>query len=191
MNQSNDPGDGVRIAQGLKRRDPAAMAQLYDAYGPLVYSRVYQMVQNVGTAEDLVQEVFFTVWKRAHVFDETRGSLCTWLVAIARNRTIDYLRSRESRLEFRTASVDQVLLRDRLLGPELDAVRFDLVARLKLAVGRLNGNQRKVVELAFGEGLSHSEVALRLKRPLGTVKTQLRSAIQALRAEMAGCGAEA
>ena len=61
MNQSNDPEEGARIAQGLKRRDPGAMAQLYDAYGALVYSRVYQMVQNVGPAEDLVQEVFFAV----------------------------------------------------------------------------------------------------------------------------------
>jgi RNA polymerase sigma-70 factor (ECF subfamily) len=183
----NDPEESIRIARRLKERDPNAMADLYDAYGGVVHSRVHAMVQNAGVAEDLVQEVFLTVWQRAVAFDETRGSLSTWLLVMARNRAIDYLRSKESRVESKASPIELVPGSQQPLSPERDAIRFDMVARLKKAVTRLNLNQRTVLKLAFEEGLSHAEVSERLRRPLGTVKTQIRSAIQALRAEMTAC----
>ena len=188
MSRVNDPDECSRIARALQRRDPNALAELYDAYGAVVYSRVFSMVLNEGVAEDLVQDVFFAAWQRAGSFDEARGSLGTWLLVMARNRAIDYLRSRESQVESKASPIDLLAGSRQLLSPGRDEVRFEVVSRLRNAMTRLNLNQRTVLMLAFEEGLSHTEVSERLKRPLGTVKTQIRSAIQALRAEMAECG---
>jgi RNA polymerase sigma-70 factor (ECF subfamily) len=187
----NHTGEDVRLARALKQRDPEAMAQLYDNYGALVYSRVYSLVQNGAVAEDLVQEVFLRVWTRAKSFDETRGPLCGWVLAVARNRAIDYLRSRESQLERNATPIERHAAFDSLMSCENEAVRFDLFGRLRAALGRLNFNQRMVLRLAFEEGLSHTEVAQRLQRPLGTVKTQIRLAIKDLRAQMPECRGQA
>jgi RNA polymerase sigma-70 factor (ECF subfamily) len=165
---------------------PGAMAQLYDSYGSLVYSRVYSLVQNHAVAEDLVQEVFLRIWNRAKSFDETRGSLSVWILAVARNRSLDYLRSRESRLERKSSTLDRNSMANSLLKCENEAVRFDLFGRLAAAVQKLSFSQRTVLKLAFEEGLSHTEVAQRLQQPLGTVKTQIRRAIHCLRTEMVG-----
>ena len=185
----NRLGEDACIAVGLKERDPGAMAQLYDCYGSMVYNRVHAIVQNGAVAEDLAQEVFLRVWNRAESFDETRGSLCGWVLAVARNVALDYLRSRESRLERKAFPLDP-LDRDpaftSLLTCENEAVRFDLFGRLRAAMGRLNLDQRTVLHLAFDEGLSHTEVAQQLHQPLGTVKTKIRRAIHCLRAEMVG-----
>jgi RNA polymerase sigma-70 factor (ECF subfamily) len=191
MIRSNDQTESARIARGLKDRDPRAMEQLYDAYGSLVYGRVYSILRNEAVAEDLVQDVFFTVWQRAKVFDETRGSLATWLIVLAHNRAIDYLRTREARVESKTAAVDLTPIREGRPTPEQNAVQQDMFGRLRGAMARLTLNQRTVLKLAFEDGLSHTEVAARLSKPLGTVKTQIRSAIHALRVEMTECEAGA
>ena len=182
------PGEDASLARALKQRNPRAMAQLYDRYGALVYSRVYSMVRNQALAEDLVQEIFFRVWRRASRFDEARGSLSTWVQAVARNHVIDYLRFKGSRLDRQTDSIDLQPMVDSRLTCEDEAIRFDLFGRLSAAVGRLNLNQRTVLQLAFQEGLSHPEVARRLQQPLGTVKTRIRRALQCLRAAMLECG---
>ena len=85
--------DDRNLAGRLKRREPAAMAELYDRYGKLAYSLIYRVVRDVGVAEDLVQETFLRVWNRAQGFDAERGALGPWLLAVARNRAIDYVRS--------------------------------------------------------------------------------------------------
>ena len=103
----NRLGEDACIAVGLKERDPGAMAQLYDCYGSMVYNRVHSIVQDGAVAEDLAQEVFLRVWNRAESFDETRGSLCGWVLAVARNVALDYLRSRESRLERKAFPLDR------------------------------------------------------------------------------------
>lgn len=187
MIRPSHPGDAW-LARGLKERDPRAMAKLYDYYGSLVYSRVYSIVQNDAVAEDLVQEVFLRVWTRANIFDEARGSLCSWVLAVARNLAIDYFRSSESQLERNATSLDGNPAFESLLSCENEAVRFDLFGRLRAALGKLTFNQRTLLRLAFEEGLSHTEVAKRLQRPLGTVKTQIRHAIKELRNEIVECG---
>lgn len=187
MTKLNQPGEGAKLAQGLKQRDHEAMAQLYDCYGSLVYTKIFSIVQNEGVAEDLTQEVFLRVWTRARSFDETRGSLCSWVLAVARNRALDYLRSTESHLERKASPIEDNREFDSMFSCENQALRYDLFGRLRAACKRLSLNQRTVLELAFEEGLSHSEVAKRLQRPLGTVKTQLRLALKYLRAEMTEC----
>src|SRR3954464_3789282 len=86
------------LAARLKRRDPQAMADLYDRYGRLAYSVILRIVRDGATAEDLVQETFLRVWNRMQGFDCERGSLGPWLLAIARNRAIDYVRSSDGRM---------------------------------------------------------------------------------------------
>src|SRR5579863_1438225 len=86
-------GDDRDLASRLKRHEPEALAELYDRYGRLAYSLIYRVVHDVGVAEDLVQETFLRVWNRSQGFDVERGALGPWLLAVARNRAIDYLRS--------------------------------------------------------------------------------------------------
>jgi RNA polymerase sigma-70 factor (ECF subfamily) len=182
-----NPAEDAALARALKQREHVAMAQLYDCYGSIVYRRIYSLVQNSAIAEELAQEVFLRVWTRAKSFDETRGSLCSWVLTVARNRALDYLRSKENHLNRRASSIEQNPVLQSLLTCENRAAHYDVFGRLRAAFTRLSFNQRTVLELSFEEGLSHSEVAARLQRPLGTVKTQIRLAIKFLRAEMLEC----
>src|ERR1044071_9034881 len=88
--------DGDLIAR-LQRRDPQALAELYDRYGRIAYSLILRIVRDSGIAEDLVQETFLRVWNRVHGFDAEKGAIGPWLLAVARNRAIDYLRSSSGR----------------------------------------------------------------------------------------------
>src|SRR5713226_4629901 len=90
--------DDRNLAERLKRREPQAMTELYDRYGKLAYSLIYRIVRDVGITEDLVQETFLRVWNRAQGFDVERGALGPWLLAVARNCAIDYLRSSSGRM---------------------------------------------------------------------------------------------
>jgi RNA polymerase sigma-70 factor, ECF subfamily len=167
----------------LRRRDPQALAELYDRYGRLTYSVILRVVRDAATAEDLVQETFLRVWNRAQGLDQERGSVGPWLLAVARNRAIDYLRSTAGR-ERNTLELEDTdhpaLYRD--MEPEI--LRSDKTRRVKAAMDKLSPNQRQVMELAYFEGLSQTEMAERMGQPLGTVKTWVRTALQSLRDEL-------
>jgi len=167
----------------LRRRDPQALAELYDRYGRLTYSVILRVVRDSATAEDLVQETFLRVWNRAQGLDQERGSVGPWLLAVARNRAIDYLRSTAGR-ERNTLELEDTdhpaLYRD--MEPEI--LRSDKTRRVKAAMDKLSPNQREVMELAYFEGLSQTEMAARMGQPLGTVKTWVRTALQSLRDEL-------
>jgi RNA polymerase sigma-70 factor, ECF subfamily len=178
-----DEGDRD-LAERLKRRDPQAMADLYDRYGRLAYSLIFRIVRDTGIAEDLVQETFLRVWNRAQGFDSERGALGAWLLAVARNRAIDYIRSsggRMSRSSFEIQETENpAVFRDF----EKDVLHSDQVRRIRGALEKLNPNQRNVIELAYFEGLSQTEMADRMGQPLGTVKTWVRTALKSLREEL-------
>ena len=178
-----DEGDRD-LAERLKRREPQAMADLYDRYGRLAYSLIFRIVRDTGIAEDLVQETFLRVWNRAQGFDSERGALSAWLLAVARNRAIDYIRSsggRMSRSSFEIQGTENpAVFRDF----EKDVLHSDQVRRIRGALEKLNPNQRNVIELAYFEGLSQTEMADRMGQPLGTVKTWVRTALKSLREEL-------
>ena len=142
------------------------------------------MVRNSAVAEDLAQETFLRIWNRIHAFDEDKGVLSPWLLTIARNRAIDYLRSVEGR------NRESVFELDRMEHPELfcdfekEILNLDRVRVLKEAFTKLSANQKLVIELAYYEGLSQTEMAERMNQPLGTVKTWTRSALNILRQEL-------
>ena len=159
------------------------MAELYDRYGRLVYSLVLRVVRDGAIAEDLVQETFLRVWNRVHSFDAEKGSLGPWLLAIARNRAIDYLRSSAGR-ERKAVELDETDHAPLYGGMEADILISDQVRRVKAAMEKLAPNYRTVMELAYFEGLSQSEMAEQMGQPLGTIKTWVRTALQSLRDEL-------
>ena len=171
------------LARRLKARDETAVGELYDRYGRLAYTLIYRIVRDKSVAEDLVQESFLRVWNRAHAFDAERGSLGPWILTVARNQALDYIRSVQGRVWSGMVSADSEhpgAFRD-WEGDMLDGIRLDQV---RTALTKLSDNQRTVIELAYFEGLSQSEMADRLKQPLGTVKTWIRTALKTLRDEL-------
>jgi RNA polymerase sigma-70 factor (ECF subfamily) len=175
----NDPD----LVRRLQRRDPKAMADLYDRYGRLVYAVILRVVRDGGIAEDLVQETFLRVWNRVQGFDADKGGLGPWLLAVARNRAIDYLRSSAGRMQNATELQDTehpALFTDM----ERELLNSDRVRRVRVALEKLSANQRTVIELAYFEGLSQAEMAERMSQPLGTVKTWVRGALKSLREEL-------
>src|SRR5579863_6567059 len=150
-------GDGD-IVERLQRRDPQALAELYDRYGRLTYSLILRVVRDVGIAEDLVQETFLRVWNRVQGFDAEKGAIGPWLLAVARNRAIDYLRSASGRernaMEFE--ETDHPALYTDM---ERDILTSDNARVVKAALEKLSPQQRQVIELAYFEGLSQTEMA--------------------------------
>ena len=172
------------LARRLQRRDPDAMAELYDRFGRLAYSVVLAIVRDTGVAEDLVQETFLRVWNRVHAFEAGRGALGPWLLAIARNRAIDHLRSLSARMDRNAYELDVREHPSLFVDMEREVLNTDHAHLIRKAVARLSANQQKVIELAYYEGLSQTEMAERMGEPLGTVKTWVRSALKHLREEL-------
>jgi RNA polymerase sigma-70 factor (ECF subfamily) len=172
------------LARRLKAREPQAMSELYDRYGRLTYSLIYRVVRNSAAAEDLVQETFLRVWNRAQSFDQERGALGPWILTVARNRAIDYLRSIDGRMSAGALELDKLDNPTLFSDFEDSALSIDRARRLKTAFEKLSPNQRMVIELAYYEGMSQTEMAEKMKQPLGTVKTWVRSALQLLREEL-------
>ena len=176
--------DDSDLARRLRGRDAGAMRELYDRYGRLVYSLILRVVRNSGAAEDLVQETFLRVWNRIQAFDPERGALGPWVLTVARNRAIDYLRSTDGRMAAGALELDRLEHPGQYCDFDDRALSLDRARRLKDAFEKLTPNQKTVVELAYYEGLSQTEMAERMQQPLGTVKTWVRSALKVLREQL-------
>jgi RNA polymerase sigma-70 factor (ECF subfamily) len=176
------PEEKALIAR-LQRRDPQALAELYDRYGKMAYSLVLRAVRDRATAEDLVQETFFRVWNRVHSVDSEKGAIGPWLLAIARHCAIDYLRSSAGR-QRNAVELDESGHAPLYRAMEAEILISDQARRVKVAMDKLAPNYRTVMELAYFEGLSQSEMAAKLGQPLGTIKTWVRTALQSLRDEL-------
>src|SRR3954466_2382570 len=142
----------AELVARLQRRDPQALAELYDRYGRAVYSLILRVVRDTGIAEDLVQEAFLRVWNRVNGFDAQKGSIGPWLLAVARNRAIDYLRSAGGR-ERNATEFDEADHPALYIDMERDILSSDKARIVKTAVEKLAPNQREVIELAYFEGL--------------------------------------
>jgi RNA polymerase sigma-70 factor (ECF subfamily) len=177
------------LARRLKNRDPNAMSELYDRYGRITYALIFRVVRNEAVAEDLVQETFIRVWNRVHGFDHEKGALGPWVLAVARNRAIDYLRSVDGRMAQSAFELEKLEQPALFCDLENSIMNMDRVRALRGAFQKLTANQRLVLELAYYEGLSQSEMSERLKQPLGTVKTWVRTALKCLREELSEAAA--
>jgi RNA polymerase sigma-70 factor, ECF subfamily len=174
---------GGDLALRLQRRDPQALAELYDRYGRLAFALILRVVRDAAIAEDLVQETFLRVWNRAKGFDAERGALGPWLLAVARNRAIDYLRATGGR-ERNTVDLEQTDHPALYTDMERDLLTSDSARRVTAAMAKLPSHHREVIELAYFEGLSQSEMAERMGQPIGTVKTWVRAALKRLRDDL-------
>src|ERR1035437_5750380 len=169
------PGVDARLLDGVRGGDQQAMTEIFDRYGRMVYSVALRVLQDPGHAEDVMQEVFFKVWREPHTFLEGRGSLGAWLAVMARNRAIDALRRRRP-----VETVDDVVLVSKSnLASEFE--RSSMIEKVRGVLKGLPLEQQALMELAYFEGLSHSEIATRTGDPLGTVKTRIRAALTSLR----------
>ncbi|HMD31949.1 MAG TPA: sigma-70 family RNA polymerase sigma factor [Candidatus Acidoferrales bacterium] len=176
----------------IVERDETALAELYDRYGNLVYAVALRVLRDTAAAEEVLQDIFHRLWNVAARFDPGRGSLPAWLAVTARHRAIDCLRRRSQMQEAPVAEAEIVLPFDL----EEQVYRGRILERIRAAMTRMPESQRTLMELAFFEGLTHSELAQRTGDPLGTIKSRLRAAIAGLRKELAdlvpsGRGAQA
>lgn len=170
----------ARIAEG----DRDAFGRFYDAFAGLALGLIRRILRDPAAAEEVLQEVFWQIWKEAARYDPHRGSPEAWLVMRAKTRAIDRLRAMRRREKTFVAPVDEAVART----PEQPAENPGVVAErrglVRSALDGLPEPQRRVVELAFFEGLTQSEIASRLGEPLGTVKTRARLALERLRSRM-------
>jgi RNA polymerase sigma-70 factor (ECF subfamily) len=183
----------VRVVNG----DRDALGELYDRHSTAVLSLMMPILRDRRIAEETLQDLFLNLWQRPHTYDSQRGAFAGWILRVARNRAIDVLRKqRERRFADFSAGADGSPLDPTawLVDPEPDpsdqAVSSDLGARVRDALITLSPEQRETLELAYFGGLSHREIADHLKRPLGTVKTQIRTGMQRLAQVLAGLGPE-
>jgi len=172
------------LVRRLKERDSHAMAEIYSLYGRLVYIRILRIVRNQSIAEDLTQETFLRIWNGVRSYDEERAGLGTWIAAVARNQAIDYLRSGGGRMARKEDRLGTVERSAAYSDPVAGICNLDRTRALSLALKGLTAKQRVVIDLSYREGLSQAEIAGRLRQPLGTVKTRVRTALQSMRARL-------
>lgn len=159
----------------VKNGDEQAMTEIFDRYGSMVYTVALRVLHDSGQAEDIMQEILIQIWKNAEAYVEGRGSLGAWLAVMARHRAIDMLRRRKP-----TDAVEEVVLPSQAdLAKEVE--RNAMMEKVRGVLEALPREQQRSLELAFFEGLSHSEIAARTGDPLGTVKTRIRSALTSVR----------
>ena len=167
--------DDAALLQMVRRGDEAAMGSLYDRYGKVVYSVALRVLRDPASAEDVLQEIFMQIWRNPDSFIATRGTLGGWLAVVSRNRSIDTLRRKKP-----SEQVDEMQLPSNYNLAD-EAIRSGMMDKARVIIQRLPAEQRKTLEMAFFDGLTHSEIAEMTGDPLGTVKTRIRSALLTLR----------
>ena len=180
--EGKQPPD-AELMERILRRDSSALESLYDRYSRPVYSLVLRISQQPASAEEIVQDVFLQLWKSADRFQISRGPLEPWLFTMARNRALDFLRLKREKQRRREDSVEDDLPIAAIERPDPEG-DIDLSRRaekVRALMTSLPDTQRRAIELAFFEGLSHSEVAASMGEALGTVKSWIRSGLLRLR----------
>jgi RNA polymerase sigma-70 factor (ECF subfamily) len=174
----------VALLQRIGSRDPAAVGDLYDQYSHLLLAVIVRILRNRSDAEEVLQEVFIRVWTRAEMYNERLGRPGAWLVRIARNRAIDRLRLRRARGDSREMPPDETGREPAAVTsptPELLTQSAETGESVRDALAALPQEQRTLIEAAFWDGYTHSELADRFGLPLGTVKTRIRAGMTRMR----------
>jgi RNA polymerase sigma-70 factor, ECF subfamily len=165
------------LIQRIVARDESALAAVYDRYAGMLSSVLNRILHDTNAAEEILQDIFYQLWRTAGNFDAGRGSLPGWLMVIARNRAI-------SRLRRHNPAGGEELVENTVVLPstlESSMAQSEMIGRVRGAMEKLPQEQRAALELAYFEGLTHSEIAAKTGDPLGTVKTRLRTAVETLK----------
>jgi RNA polymerase sigma-70 factor (ECF subfamily) len=175
-----DAADDMRLVARIRAGDQHSMSELYDRYAKIVYAVALRVLQDATGAEDVLQDVFLQLWRKPDAFDASRGSLAAWLAVISRHRSIDRLRKRRPETDIEDCVIAS--------GPDLrdETERTLVIEKVRVVIDGMNSDQRTVLEMAFFQGLTHTEIAAKTGEPLGTIKTRIRSGLQQLRSKFAG-----
>jgi len=170
----------LALVSAIRSGDQNAMASLYDRYSPIVYSVALRVLGDTGAAEDIQQDVFMQLWRNPGAFDASRGNLGAWLAVITRNRAIDALRKRRPE-----ANPEDVVLS---VVPDMagEADRSRVAEKVRSVLGAMPASQRSALEMAYFQGMTHTEIAAKTGEPLGTIKTRIRAGLIALRKAFQG-----
>jgi RNA polymerase sigma-70 factor (ECF subfamily) len=184
-----DPVSINRLLQKIEQGEESALLTLHEHFASAVYSLAYRVLGNTQDAEEITQDVFLRIWDRAEAYDPARGTFLTWIMTITRRMAIDRIRHRERRLPADgSISMDaQPALHETLENGELSETGRTLL----LVLENLPEEQSAAIQLAFFQGMSHSEIADYLHKPLGTIKSQIRLGMQKLRSIWLGQEIEA
>jgi RNA polymerase sigma-70 factor, ECF subfamily len=182
MRNPEDTQADIALLDRVIARDQAALADFYDRHSALVFGLILRILRDRGESEEVLQEVFVQVWSRAATYNVALGSPVGWVVGIARNRAIDRLRSNAVRLR----AVESAPAPAAVATPEASASLAERQREVQRALEALPREQRELIEQAYFLGLTQSELAARFNLPLGTVKTRIRTGLQALRQQLQG-----
>jgi RNA polymerase sigma-70 factor, ECF subfamily len=174
------PDNPIALLQQIAGGDRDAFRRFYDRYATLAFTFALRLLGSQSDAEDLVQEVFLQVWRQAQTYSAERGSPEAWLITITRSRAIDKLRSLRRR-DMVTLSPDEPLRGTGGAQMEHPTQASEAKLTVQGVLARLPEAQRLVLELAYFDGLTQSEIAARVGEPLGTVKTRMRAGLERLR----------
>ena len=169
----------IDLLHSIAHRDEQALASLYDRYRIILFGLLVRILNSREEAEDVLQEVFLQIWRRAGDFDEQRGRPFTWLVTLARSRAIDRLRLLGARQRVAESAARDTY--DEVSDAATDTLHSEQREIVQRALAELPEEQKRALLLAYFEGLTQSEIAARLGTPLGTVKTRMRSGMLKLR----------
>jgi RNA polymerase sigma-70 factor, ECF subfamily len=183
---NDEASSDAALVRRLLRKDVRAFEQLYDRHSRIVYGLVLRILQQASTAEEVVQDVFLQLWRNAGQYQEGRGPFVPWLLTLARNRALDNLRLKSERQRRREDQTEQLPPIAQM--PEYEKAlderrRAEVVRTL---IGSLTAPQKRAIEMAYFEGLSHSEIAAALHEPLGTVKSWIRNGLLRLKEGLQG-----
>jgi RNA polymerase sigma-70 factor (ECF subfamily) len=187
-NQRPSQAEERKLLRRIANGDRVSFSELHVRLAGVVYSTVYQVLRDHHDAEDMSQEVFLSIWRKARLYHESKGEPLTWVSSLARNRAIDRLRAKERRARLRDAvqaepgTVAPTSVPDASHQTSLNE-RGSIV---RGAVMQLTPEQRQVIEMAYFAGLSQSQIAKRLDAPLGTVKARMRRGLGKLRGLVEG-----
>jgi RNA polymerase sigma factor (sigma-70 family) len=163
------------LVSQLKQQDEQAFSYLYDSYAGALYGLVRQIVPDRELANDVLQEVFVNIWRKIDSYDSSKGRLFTWMLNIARNASIDKIRSRNYQENLLKAPIDENDIAHPVVRQGIDDYG------LKKLIFKLKDEQRMLIDLSYYQGFTHDQIARALNIPLGTVKTRLRTALMQLR----------
>ncbi len=176
--RASPPQNDKLLIARIRRREPQALIDAYACYSKRVFSLIYRIVQDRQAAEEILQDTFLRLWGRSELYDPEKGALLSWLFRVGRNCALDFLRKESKRGNF-----DVVLVEGN---PDLEDLHEDVLSvetsfAVRDALSALPSAQRQLIELAYFEGLTHSELVERTGESLGTVKSRIRLGLKKLR----------
>lgn len=188
---TQDNSEDKELLERIAKKDPVALSLLYDKYHRILFGLLISILKKKTEAEDLLQEVFTTIWEKADQFDSERGKAYTWIVSLTRNKGIDRLRSKvykEQKKQSTSLDDDEAFhpLFSKENSPLEDTILADRAEALREALQQISEKQRSVIQISYFDGLSQTEISETYDIPLGTVKTRMRDGMIKLREILSG-----